>query len=90
MTKTRFLGHNWEIPKKIKGWNHTFQLAKPYIKENGIGIDVGCREGGFAREMENDFTHIHCFDFRNKRKMAHYTNGAIWKRWSRFFCSRYY
>ncbi len=69
MTKTRFLGHNWEIPKKIKGWNHTFQLAKPYIKENGIGIDVGCREGGFAREMENDFTHIHCFDFRNKRKM---------------------
>ena len=68
-TKTNFLGSPAEIPKKIEGWNHTFQLAKPYIKKNGIGIDVGCREGGFAREMENDFTHIHCFDFRDKKKM---------------------
>ncbi len=68
-TKTNFLGSLKEIPKKIKGWNHTFQLAKPYIKENGIGIDVGCREGGFAREMENNFTHIHCFDFRNKKNL---------------------
>jgi len=63
------LGSESEIPKKIKGWNHTFQLARPYIKENGIGIDVGCREGGFAREMEDEFTHIHCFDFRDKKKM---------------------
>ena len=68
-TKTNFLGSPAEIPKKIEGWNHTFQLAKPYVKENGIGIDVGCREGGFAREMENDFTHIHRFDFRDKKKM---------------------
>ena len=65
----KILGTDTEIPKKIEGWNHTFQMAKPYIKENGIGIDVGCREGGFAREMENDFTHIHCFDFRNKENM---------------------
>jgi FkbM family methyltransferase len=63
------LGSEAQIPKKIRGWNHTFELAKPYIKSNGIGIDVGCREGGFAREMENDFTHIHCFDFRDKKKM---------------------
>ncbi len=67
--KIEILGTDAEIPKKIEGWNHTFQLAKPYVKENGIGIDVGCREGGFAREMENDFTHIHCFDFRDKKKM---------------------
>tara|TARA_Y100001938_G_C8082866_1_gene430189 strand:+ start:1307 stop:1879 length:573 start_codon:yes stop_codon:yes gene_type:complete len=65
----RILGSDIEIPKKIKGWNHTFHLAKPYIKENGVGVDVGCREGGFAREMENYFTHIHCFDFRNKKDM---------------------
>ena len=65
----KILGSDNEIPKKIEGWNHTFQMAKPFIKENGIGIDVGCREGGFAREMENDFTHIHCFDFRNKKNM---------------------
>ena len=63
------LGSANEIPKKIEGWNHTFDLAKPYIKTNGIGIDVGCREGGFAREMENYFAHIHCFDFRNKENM---------------------
>jgi FkbM family methyltransferase len=71
----KILGTNSEIPKKIKGWNHTFQLSKPYIKANGIGIDVGCREGGFAREMENDFTHIHCFDFRNKNDM--FRNNVI-------------
>ena len=65
----KILGSDIEIPKKIKGWNHTFQIAKPYINDNGIGIDVGCREGGFAREMENHFTHIHCFDFRNKKDM---------------------
>jgi len=63
------LGSADQIPQKIKGWNHTFRLAEPYIKEKGIGIDVGCREGGFAREMENNFTHIHCFDFRDKKKM---------------------
>ena len=65
----RILGSDTEIPKKIKGWNHTFQISKPYIKGYGIGIDVGCREGGFAREMENYFSHIHCFDFRNKKDM---------------------
>ena len=63
------LGSAEQILQKIEGWSHTFQLAKPYIKQNGIGIDVGCREGGFAREMENYFTHIHCFDFRDKKKM---------------------
>ena len=63
------LGSPEQIPQKIEGWNHTFQLARPYIRGKGIGIDVGCREGGFAREMEKYFTHIHCFDFRDKKKM---------------------
>ena len=63
------LGPQNEVSKSIKGWNHTFEMAKPYIKDNGIGIDIGCREGGFAREMENYFSHIYCFDFRNKKKM---------------------
>ena len=67
--KTNFLGSPTKIPKKIQGWSHTFALAKPCVKENGIGIDVGCREGGFAREMENYFAHIHCFDFRDKKSM---------------------
>jgi len=69
------LGSANEIPKKIEGWNHTFQLARPYIKGTGVGIDVGCREGGFAREMESHFDHIHCFDFRDKKKM--FKNNVI-------------
>ncbi len=51
--------------RKINRWNTTFQLAVPYIKPNGNGVDVGAREGGFAREMENYFNHIYCYDFRS-------------------------
>ena len=54
--------NEWE--KKINGWNHTFQMAAPFIKPNGNGVDIGAREGGFAREMENYFDHIYCYDFR--------------------------
>ena len=59
--------NEWE--KKINGWNHTFQMAAPFIKPNGNGVDIGAREGGFAREMENYFDHIYCYDFRDKKKM---------------------
>ena len=69
------LGSANEIPKKIEGWNHTFQLARPYIKGTGVGLDVGCREGGFAREMESHFDLIYCFDFRDKKKM--FKNNVI-------------
>ena len=64
----KILGTVSEIPTKIKGWNHTFGMAKPYLKSKGNGVDVGCREGGFAREMEDSFDHVYCFDFRNKFK----------------------
>ena len=51
----KILGTVSEIPTKIKGWNHTFGMAKPYLKSKGNGVDVGCREGGFAPVS---YTHL--------------------------------
>lgn len=52
----------------LRNWRETYAMAKPYITKNTIGIDVGCREGGFSAQMEDDFSHIFAFDFRDKRK----------------------
>ncbi len=51
--------------KKREGWNYTYNWAKPYFKNSINAIDVGCRGGEFARLLENDFTHIYCYDFRD-------------------------
>ena len=51
-------------PQKLQGWKHTWEMAKPYIRANGNGIDVGAREGGFSMQMEDHFDHIYCYDFR--------------------------
>ena len=48
--------------EKVYGW------AKPSISNFVNAIDVGCREGFFARALGKDFTHTYCFDFRDKRK----------------------
>ncbi len=50
----------------VRNWHETYQMARPFIVKGKVGIDVGCREGGFAREMEQDFSHIYGFDFRDK------------------------
>ena len=52
--------------KSVLGWNYTYNWAKPYFKNSINAIDVGCREGEFARLMEQDFAHIYCYDFRNR------------------------
>jgi len=52
---------------KVKVWNAVYVWVKPYIRSFFNAVDIGCREGGFAREIENDFKHIYCFDFRNKQ-----------------------
>ncbi len=33
-----------------------------------VAVDVGCRQGYFALNLEEDFKKIYCFDFRDKRK----------------------
>jgi FkbM family methyltransferase len=45
-----------------------YQWARPHIKNFKHAVDVGARQGFFARNLENDFKHTHCFDFRDKRK----------------------
>ena len=53
---------------KIHTCKTVYQWAKTYIKETRLAIDIGCRQGWFAMQMEPDFNHIHCFDFRNKKE----------------------
>jgi FkbM family methyltransferase len=52
----------------LRSMRETYAMAKPYIQRGTVGIDVGCREGGFSAQMEEDFQHIFAFDFRNKIK----------------------
>tara|TARA_A100000164_G_C21917865_1_gene779134 strand:- start:457 stop:1125 length:669 start_codon:yes stop_codon:yes gene_type:complete len=40
----------------------TYELAKPYIKQFHIGIDVGSRMGEFSFYAQFDFEHLYCFD----------------------------
>ena len=51
----------------LRNWRETYAMAKPFITKNTIGIDVGCREGGFSAQMEDDYQHVFAFDFRDKR-----------------------
>ena len=53
---------------KIKGCRDAYQWARPYIKNFNVAVDVGCRQGYFALNLEEDFKKIYCFDFRDKRK----------------------
>jgi len=52
----------------LRTWRGTYDMVRPYIVKDTIGIDVGCREGGFSAQMEDDFKHIFAFDFRDKTK----------------------
>ena len=52
---------------KVNTWKTVYAWCKEHIKVFANAVDVGCREGGFARELENDFKHIYCFDFRDKK-----------------------
>jgi FkbM family methyltransferase len=46
---------------KVYRWAHT------HITNFKHAIDVGARQGYFARNLEHDFEHTYCFDFRDKR-----------------------
>ena len=45
-----------------------YQWARPHIKNFTAAVDVGCRQGQFAMNLEEDFKKIYCFDFRDKTK----------------------
>ena len=47
---------------------HTYQKCKPYFKHTRIALDVGSKEGEFAKHMCNDFDLVHMFDMRPKMR----------------------
>ena len=53
---------------KIKDCGDVYHWARSYIKNFDVAVDVGCRQGYFALNLEEDFKKIYCFDFRDKRK----------------------
>lgn len=54
--------------KAIRECELVYQWAKPHIKNFRHAIDVGARQGFFARNLGSNFAHTYCFDFRDKRK----------------------
>jgi FkbM family methyltransferase len=46
----------------------TWLESKPFIKSFRNAIDVGVRDGEYARYLQHHFDHTYCFDFRNRSK----------------------
>lgn len=44
----------------------TYNKAKPFVKEFRTAIDIGCRDGDFARPMAQDFIRVKAFDYRDR------------------------
>jgi len=52
---------------KESDWRDSFANCKPYIKQFKTALDIGARAGEFAYYL-NDFSAVHSFEFRDKRK----------------------
>lgn len=72
--------------KQIKSINvdnclETYLMSRPYIRQFRNAIDIGCRDGDFARPLLNDFEKIYAFDYRDRLKFAskklQYINCAL-------------
>lgn len=59
-----------QIEFRQKETENTYNFVKPYLNSCRVGLDIGCDVFQFAGQMELDFDHIHCFDFRNKWQQA--------------------
>lgn len=55
---------------QLEVWNKFYNWCRPHIniKETSMALDIGCDTFGFAKSMEQDFEHIHCFDFRHREQ----------------------
>lgn len=49
----------------------TWIASVPFIKSFRNAIDVGCRDGEYARYLHKDFNHVFCFDYRLRKKTFH-------------------
>lgn len=45
----------------------TWIVSVPYITGKRNAIDIGCRDGEYARYLHKDFTHVYCFDYRYRK-----------------------
>lgn len=43
-----------------------YNMCRPHIRSFRTALDIGCDVFHFAAELEKDFEHIHCWDFRDK------------------------
>ena len=51
---------------KVAHCREVYQWARTHIKNFTTAVDVGCRQGEFSANLEDDFKKIYCFDFRDK------------------------
>ena len=43
-----------------------YNMCRPHIRSFRTALDIGCDVFHFASQLEKDFDHIHCYDFRDK------------------------
>ena len=48
----------------------TWIASVPFIVNARNSVDIGCRDGEYTRYLHNNFDHVFCFDYRN-RKLFH-------------------
>ena len=56
-----------------------YEWARPHVKQFRTAVDVGARQGWFAMNMEKDFQHIYCFDFRDYKTQFQQTVNDMYK-----------
>ena len=46
-------------------------LSKPYVKQWRNAVDIGCRDGEYARYLQHHFEHTYCFDNRLRKRFPY-------------------
>tara|TARA_R100001530_G_scaffold128583_1_gene98412 strand:+ start:28 stop:594 length:567 start_codon:yes stop_codon:yes gene_type:complete len=46
-------------------------LSKPYVTKTRNAIDIGCRDGEYARYLQKYFNHTYCFDKKLKKRFPY-------------------
>jgi len=49
----------------------TWVASIPHIDSFNNAIDIGCRDGEYARYLANNFNHVYCFDYRPRAYFTH-------------------
>lgn len=58
--------YNVSEKSKLTDIKEMYDLCRPHIKSFRTALDIGCDVFHFASILQEDFQHIHCFDFRDK------------------------